>query len=141
MGCGIALAICLGSAKLAHTHWRLRKYSVVAEKERKEQALHREMSQKRRGPGVPRADEILIRNGSSGSSIWDFMPKKTAQPDIEKRAYEGEQAKTANRGRAISDSAIGMARPGDLTSTRKLSAGSLTSDPTKRGSIAKDSLV
>lgn len=125
------------------------------------------MSQKRRGPGVPRADEILfgiralergvevegvwvsrsntpepsIRDGLSGSSIWDFMPKKTAEPDVEKQAHEGEQAKTTSRGRAISDSAIGMARPGDLTSTRELSAESLTSDPTKRGSIAKDSLV
>jgi hypothetical protein len=167
LGCGIAVAICLGGAKLAHTHWQLRKYSVADEKERKEQALHREMSQKRRGSGVPRADEALfgiralergvevegvwvsrgntpepsIRNGSSGSSIWDFMPKKTVELDVEKQAQEGEQPRTTHRGRAISDSAIGAARPGDLTFNRDRSAVSLTSGPANRDSVPKASLA
>lgn len=125
------------------------------------------MSQKRRGPGVPRADEVLfgiralergvevegvwvsrgntpepsIRNGSSGSSIWDFMPKKTAMPDLENQTPEGEQPRTSNRGRAISDSAIGAARPGDLTSNKDRSTVSLTSGSTNRDSIPKTSLA
>jgi hypothetical protein len=125
------------------------------------------MSQKRRGPGVPRADEVLfgiralergvevegvwvsrgntpepsICNGSSGSSIWDFMPKRTTEPDVEKQAHEGEQPRTTNRGRAISDSAIGTARLGDLPANRKLSAGSLTSGPANRDSIPKASIA
>jgi hypothetical protein len=125
------------------------------------------MSQKRRGPGVPRADEVLfgiralergvevegvwvsrgntpepsIRNGSSGSSIWDFMPKKTAKPDVERQSHEGEQSRITNRGRAISDSAIGAARPGDLTSNRERSAVSLTNGPTNGDSIPKADLA
>lgn len=69
------------------------------------------MSQRRRGPGVPRADEVpfgiralergvevegvwvsrentpepSIHKGSTGSSIWDFMPKKVAEGDVEKQ--------------------------------------------------------
>jgi hypothetical protein len=125
------------------------------------------MSQKRRGPGVPRADEALfgiralergvevegvwvsrgntpepsIRNGSSGSSIWDFMPKKTAEPDVEKQTQEGEQPRTTNRGRAISDSAVGAARPGDLTSNQTLSSVSLSSGPANRDSVPKANLA
>jgi len=125
------------------------------------------MSQKRRGPGVPRADEVLfgiralergvevegvwvsrgntpepsVRNGSSGSSIWDFMPKKTAEPDVEKQAHEREQPSIINRGRAISDSAIGAARHGDLSFNRERSAVSLTSGSANRDSIPKASLV
>ena len=126
------------------------------------------MSQKRRGPGVPRADEALfgiralergvevegvwvsrgntpeptIRNGSSGSSIWDFMPKKTAEPDVERQTQGGEQPRTLNRGRATSDSAIGIGRPGDLNSSRERSAGTLTGvGPTDRDSVPKATLA
>jgi hypothetical protein len=117
LGGGIALTICLGSIQLVHTHWRLHEYSAVAEKERKEQALHREMSQKRRGPGVPRADEVpfgiralergvevegvwvsrgntpepSIRNESRASSIWDFLPRRAPGLDVEKQVHGHEQ--------------------------------------------------
>jgi hypothetical protein len=154
LGGGIALTICLGSIKLVHTHWRLHKYSAVAEKERKEQALHREMSQKRRGPGVPRADgvpfgiralergvevegvwvsrgntpEPSIRDESRASSIWDFLPKRAAVQDVEKQVHEQREQETLltpKDGRRTSDSAIGVTRPSSLPLDRPVSAEQL----------------
>lgn len=164
LGCAIVLTILIGGAKLAHTHWRLRKYSAVAEKERKEQALHREMSQKRRGPGVPRADEVpfgiralergvevegvwisrgntpepSIRNESSGSSIWDFMPKKTPQLDVEKQAQQtGESSTLPKHIRATSNSNITTIRPLSASYDGAASAENLTHKPANQGNSSK----
>jgi hypothetical protein len=161
LGCGIALTVCLGSVKLAHTHWRLHKYSAVAEKERKEQAIHREMSQKRRGPGVPRADEVpfgiralergvevegvwvsrpntpepSIRNESRASSIWDFMPKRATVNDIERQAPEHKEQKNLpapRRGRTVSDPSIDMKKPSSSSFDRPVSAENLSRNPAAR---------
>lgn len=111
------------------------------------------MSQKRRGPGVPRADEVpfgiralergvevegvwvsqsntpepSIRRESSASSIWDFMPKKSGERDLEKQ--EQEQDQRSRRSRAISDSAIKSAKAATISDNRAASAEDLTIDP------------
>ncbi|GAB7325696.1 hypothetical protein MBLNU13_g09667t1 [Cladosporium sp. NU13] len=170
LGCGIALTICLGSIKLAHTHWKLHKYSAVAEKGRKEQALHREMSQKRRGPDVPRADEVpfgiralergvevegvwvpkgntpepSIHNESRASSIWDFMPKKAAVRDVEKQGnshQERENLVAPKNGHASSESTISIARPPSASFPRSVSADDLSKISAARDGTAKPSLA
>lgn len=105
------------------------------------------MSQRRRGPGVPRADEVpfgiralergvevegvwvsrgntpepSIRHESSASSIWDFMPKKASQQDVERQDPE----MTPERGRSNPNLAVSMPRPISLVSQRP----SRTEDP------------
>lgn len=98
------------------------------------------MSQRRRGPDVPRADEVpfgiralergvevegvwvskgntpepSIRNESRASSIWDFMPKKAVAHDIEKQEHvQQEQDKTImpKHGHGSLDSTASVARP------------------------------
>jgi hypothetical protein len=161
--------MCLGSIKLAHTHWRLHKYSVVAEKERKEQAIHRDMSQKRRGPGVPRADEVpfgiralernvevegvwvsrgntpepSIRNESRASSIWDFMPRKATIQDVEKQADEQREQDTLlkpKHSRRASESTIGVKKPASLPLDWPVSAEHSSNSLTTSDANAKPSL-
>lgn len=51
LGCAIVVTVFLGCSKLGYTHW---KSSTLPEKERIEQALQRQMSQRRRaGSDVP----------------------------------------------------------------------------------------
>lgn len=156
--------------KLAHTHWRLHKYSALAEKERKEQALHREMSQKRRGPGVPRADEVpfgiralergvevegvwvsrgntpepSIRNESRASSIWDFMPKRASVNDVEKQEHvqqEQERMLAPKTGHGSLDSTISVARPASSSSLPSVSADNFSKSPATPNGTSKPILT
>ena len=151
--------MCIAGGKAAYNHWRLRKYSVVAEKERKEQALHRQMSERRRG-GVPRADEIPFgiraiergvevegvwvsrpntpdqasRNGSAGSSIWSFLPKKAPEQDLER------QVPGSAHERVASGSTQRTQRPVSSIFDRAVSAEQLPSSRTSREGIAPTAL-
>ncbi|KAM0723280.1 hypothetical protein Q7P37_001481 [Cladosporium fusiforme] len=167
LGCGSALTITLGGAKLAHTHWQLRKHSAVAEKERQEQALHREMSQRRRGPGVPRADEVpfgiralergvevegvwvsrdntpepSIRKESTASSIWDFMPKNQTEQDLERQELpqqrENGYARQSRNSHAKPDSDVAGAYPKDLDFKHAATPGMRASGPSADGAHQK----
>lgn len=100
LGCAIVITVILGCAKLYHTHW---KSTTLSEKERIENAVQRQMSQRRKaGPTVPfgiRAIESGIQvegvwisrpNSPEGtretsiiSSKWDDGPRKDFHIDIE----------------------------------------------------------
>ena len=127
------------------------------------------MSQKRRGPGVPRADEVpfgiralergvevegvwvsrgntpepSIHNESRASSIWDFMPKKATVHDIEKQEnaqQERDNLHTLKHGHANSNSTISIARPASATFSRPVSAEAL-SKGTPHESTSKPNLT
>ncbi|TKA69012.1 hypothetical protein B0A55_09138 [Friedmanniomyces simplex] len=105
LACAIVVTILLGASKLVYTHWRLRKYTAVAEKEKKEQAIQRQMSQRRRLDEVPfgiRALESGIetegvwvsrpntpeghsRESSAGSLALKQYPRSNEEVDIEKQ--------------------------------------------------------
>lgn len=79
----MVVTVCLGSIKLLHTHWRMRKYSGNDEEERREQRIHRAMSQRTsrsRGHGT-NAIPFGIRAIESGievDGVWisqDKSPK------------------------------------------------------------------
>jgi hypothetical protein len=128
------------------------------------------MSQKRRGPGVPRADEVpfgiralergvevegvwvsrgntpepSIRNESRASSIRDFLPKKAALQDVEKHEHEQreqEELLTPKNGRRISDSMIGVTRPTSLPLDRPVSAEHLSKDQATADANTKPTLA
>ena len=128
------------------------------------------MSQKRRGPGVPRADEVpfgiralergvevegvwhsrgntpepSIRDGSRSSSIWDFMPKKASVHDIEKQEHarlEQDNLLAPNDGHANSESTVGVARPADLSSHQPLSGENLSKNSVTRNGDSKPHLT
>ncbi|KAK6443417.1 hypothetical protein LTR95_000244 [Oleoguttula sp. CCFEE 5521] len=79
LGLAIGVTLCIGGAKLAHNHYRLRKYSKVAERERQEQARHREMLQRQQTPGQSRNDEVpfgirALENGVEVDGVWISRP-------------------------------------------------------------------
>lgn len=115
------------------------------------------MSQRRRGPGVPRADEVpfgiralergvevegvwvsrentpepSIYKGSKGSSIWDFMPKKVAEGDVEKQEPQQEQEHIGylRNSHAGSGSNISTAQPRTSRTSCAISNRNRLSDP------------
>jgi hypothetical protein len=128
------------------------------------------MSQKRRGPGVPRADEVPFgiralergvevegvwvsrgntpepssRNESRASSIWDFMPKKATIQDVEKQADEQREQETSlnpKHGRRASDATIGVTRPASLSPDRPVSAEHSSNSLTTSNANAKPTLA
>ncbi|KAK5120522.1 hypothetical protein LTR85_006177 [Meristemomyces frigidus] len=75
----IVVTVLLGLIKLGHTHWRLRKYSAVAEQEKREQALHRQMSQRRRPASNEKGDDIpfgvrALESGIEVEGVWVSRP-------------------------------------------------------------------
>ena len=115
--------------KLVYTHWRLRKYTAVAEKERKEQAIHRQMSQRRQGNqgsnDVPfgiraiesgievegvwisrsNTPEPVSRDSSARSSLWNHVPGNDLEIDLEKQTLQ------RGHGRSTSNSTTATVRP------------------------------
>lgn len=109
LGCAIILVIVVGCAKLAYTHWKLRKYIAIAEKEKQEQAMQRQMSQRQRQTNGEDADvpfgiraiesgvEVegvwISRNNTpepvswegSPSSVWDHARASVQEIDVEKQ--------------------------------------------------------
>ena len=133
--------------KLAYSHWRLRKYTAVAERERKEQAMHRQMSQRRRTMGghgsndVPfgiraiesgievegvwisrsNTPELTSKNTSAGSSMWEHVPRRNLDPDLER------QDLPRGRNRTMSNPTTAIARPDRTSFERAVSAEKLPS--------------
>ena len=78
LACGIVVTLILGCLKLVYAHWRLRKYSAVAEQEKHEQAIQRQKSQKRRAAvgNAPKAIEDIpfgiraIERGVEVEGVW-----------------------------------------------------------------------
>ena len=111
LACAIVVTVLLGCAKLGHTHYKLRKYSAIAERDKREQALHRQMSQRRRTrtsmdvpfgiraieSGVEVEGVWISRNNSpeppssrdtSRSSVWDATAQKHHEIDLEKQTAD-----------------------------------------------------
>lgn len=136
LGCAIVVTVILGCAKLGYTHW---KSSTLPEKERIEQAMQRQMSQRRRaGSDVPfgiRAIESGIeiegvwisrpntpdgtRETSVASSKWDYGPRKDFIIDIESQeiapnhggAGSGSDRPSSNRTSRASSPDINISKP------------------------------
>ncbi|KAK3109821.1 hypothetical protein LTR53_016518 [Teratosphaeriaceae sp. CCFEE 6253] len=78
LACAIVLVVLAGALKLFYTHWRLRKYTIVAEKERKEQTLQRQMSQRRRHDEIPFGIRAL-ESGIETEGVWESRPNTPEQ--------------------------------------------------------------
>ncbi|KAF2722694.1 hypothetical protein K431DRAFT_221640 [Polychaeton citri CBS 116435] len=113
LGCAIVVVVLLGCSKLTYTHWRLRKLGAIAEKQRQEQALRRELSEKRRPPGTRKEGDVPFgvraiesgievegvwisrnnspeptssREASRTSSIFEIVPKALHETDLENQS-------------------------------------------------------
>ncbi|KAK0276766.1 hypothetical protein LTR35_010159 [Friedmanniomyces endolithicus] len=73
LACAIVVTVLLGALKLGYTHWRLRKYTAVAEKEQRGQAIQRQMSQRRRHDAVPFGIRAL-ESGIETEGVWVSRP-------------------------------------------------------------------
>ncbi|KAK1067422.1 hypothetical protein LTR74_006468 [Friedmanniomyces endolithicus] len=73
LACAIVVTVLLGALKLAYSHWRLRKYTAVAEKEKRGQAIQRQMSQRRRHDAVPFGIRAL-ESGIETEGVWVSRP-------------------------------------------------------------------
>ncbi|KAK0317784.1 hypothetical protein LTR82_011303 [Friedmanniomyces endolithicus] len=105
LACAIVVTVLLGALKLGYIHWRLRKYTGIAEKEKREQAIQRQMSQRRRHDAVPfgiralesgietegvwvsrpNTPECHSRESSAGSLMLKQYPRSFEDADIEKQ--------------------------------------------------------
>lgn len=151
LACAIVVTVLLGCVKLGYTHWRLRKYSAVAEQEKKEQALHRQMSQRRRPAGTGGGDEIPFgvraiesgievegvwisrantpeaasRNSSAGSLVLQQFQRSSTEYDVEKQLPQTHD-------RATSNSTTTSEKPGSTGYSRAVSAERPTSSHASR---------
>lgn len=158
LGCSIVVTLCLGCAKLAYTHWTLRKYAVVAEKERQEQAQHREMLQKSSTPTSERGEEIPFgvraiergievegvyisrpntpdsakRNGPHRSSSLGFLPNAGPVPDLERQI---SSSRLSQPDRMISNSTVRPTRPTSSAFEQAVSVERLSSSRNSRESL------
>ena len=127
------------------------------------------MSQKRRGPGVPRADEVpfgiralergvevegvwvsrgntpepSIRNELNASSIWDFMPKMAAEQDVEKQEHvhqEQEKPLAPKHGHRSSGSTTDVTMHTTSSSPLPVSAENLPKSPATRNGTSKPNI-
>ncbi|KAF2162213.1 hypothetical protein M409DRAFT_27220 [Zasmidium cellare ATCC 36951] len=155
LACAIVVTVALGGAKLGHTHWKLRKYVALAEKEKQEQALQRSMSQRQRTAEQQAADvpfgiraiesgadvegvwnssrnntpEPGSRDSSRASSGWDHVPRKDYRVDIEKQVEIIQL-----HDRSDSNSTTGTARPPSSGFDRAVSAERLPNSHASRDS-------
>lgn len=159
LACAIVVTVLLGFAKLGHTHWKLRKYSALAEKEKQETAVQRQLSmraqRRKQAEDVPfgiRAIESGIevegvwisrsntpdpasREGSV-ASMWDHISRKAQQPDLER------QSCLQDHGRVASDSTFATVKEPssmfDRTTLSEILPSSRTSrDPSPEPAITK----
>ncbi|KAK4547448.1 hypothetical protein LTR36_001104 [Oleoguttula mirabilis] len=154
LACAIVVTVLLGLIKLGHTHWRLRKYSAVAEKEKKEQAMHRQMSQRRRPTNTEKGDDIpfgvrALESGIEVEGVWvsrpttpeagsrqssagslvlqQFQRKRSAEVDLERGSDQ-------HRERSASKSTTASARPATSGHGRASSAERPSSSHASRDS-------
>ncbi|RMY00090.1 hypothetical protein D0867_11867, partial [Hortaea werneckii] len=79
LGCAMVATILIGCIKLGYTRWKLRKYTVLAEQEKKEQSLARQMSQRRSKPYGTSKEEIpfgirALESGIEVNGVWVSRP-------------------------------------------------------------------
>ncbi|KXT06412.1 hypothetical protein AC578_6064 [Pseudocercospora eumusae] len=121
LGCAIVVTILLGCGKLAYTHRKLRKYSAVAEQEKKEQAVARQMSQRQKpdpshsahvpfgiraiesgievdGVWISRSNtpEPPTTRDTNKSSLWDHVPRRHYSVDLEKGQTSTDHDRSAS---------------------------------------------
>ncbi|KAK3720426.1 hypothetical protein LTR37_003838 [Vermiconidia calcicola] len=127
LACAIVVTVFLGCLKLAYTDWRLRKYSAVAEREKQEQTMHRQMSQRTRRSG--RSEDVpfgvrAIESGIEVEGVWisrantpEASPRTSAAsstreqaPRIDFDADVERQGSRQSHARVASDSATISAR-------------------------------
>lgn len=161
LACAICITVLLGCIKLGYTHWKLRKYAAVAEEEKKEQARHRQMSQRQRTIGTGASDEIPFgvralergvevegvwisrpntpeaasRQSSVGSLMLQQFQRGSAEVDVEKQLPQGHDRTTSN-------STTASARPASSSFDRAVSAERLPSshasrDPSPDAAVTK----
>ncbi|KAK4560296.1 hypothetical protein LTR86_005490 [Recurvomyces mirabilis] len=94
LGCAVVAIVVAGATKVVYTHWRLRNYSVLAEKDRREQMVQRQMSQRRRHDEVPFGIRAL-EHGLEVDGVWVSRPttpegshrKDSNISDVEKQLW------------------------------------------------------
>lgn len=153
LACAIVVTLLLGCAKLTYTHWKLRKYAAVADEKKKEQALQREMSQ-RRQPRTQHGDEVpfgirAIESGievdgvwisrsntpelgsqqSSAGSSWNYIPRMDSNMDLSKL-----EAQQLGHDRSGSGSTTTTARPPSSSFEKATSVSKSHSRDTSRDS-------
>ncbi|RMZ22992.1 hypothetical protein D0859_12972 [Hortaea werneckii] len=79
LGCAMVATLLIGCVKLGYTRWQLRKYTMLAEQEKKEQSLARQMSQRRSRPYGTSKDEIpfgirALESGIEVDGVWVSRP-------------------------------------------------------------------
>ncbi len=92
----MVVTLVLGCLKLIYAHWRLRKFSAIAEQERVEQTMQRSMSQRTQTRG-PTSDDVpfgirAIESGIEVEDLWisrgntpEPTPSETSQTDFGKQ--------------------------------------------------------
>ena len=154
LACAIVFTVFLGCMKLVYTHWRLRKYSAVAERERQEQAMQKRKAQRRPSSRIKSADDVpfgiraiesgievegvwisrgntpepLSRDTSAASSLWEHVPRKDYDFDLERQDLHRSHNPSA------SDSTVPIVRPDRTSFDRAVSAERLTSTSASRDS-------
>ena len=168
LGCLVFIVAIGAFGRLGYVHWRLRKYTVVEERERNEQAVRRQMSQRRRAPGTQRSDEVPFgiraiesgievdgvwvsrgntpepasRETSASSSVWDHIPRRSSEFDLEKQWPLRPSVGTHDRSTSMSTSAT--ARPPSssfdrATSTQRVDSGHISREDSPDAPIAMPS--
>ncbi|RMX75227.1 hypothetical protein D0869_11819 [Hortaea werneckii] len=87
LGCAMVATILIGCIKLGYTRWQLRRYTVLAEQEKKEQSLARQMSQRRSKPYGTSKEEIPfgIRALESGIEVDGVYVSRPNTPESHSR--------------------------------------------------------
>ncbi|KAH9827104.1 hypothetical protein Tdes44962_MAKER03073 [Teratosphaeria destructans] len=78
LACAIFVTVACAAVKLAYNHYRLRKFTTL-EREKREQSLHRQMSQRQRPRGEAAANDVpfgvrAIESGVEVEGVWISRP-------------------------------------------------------------------
>ncbi|CAK1354818.1 hypothetical protein CB0940_01374 [Cercospora beticola] len=120
LACAIVITVLLGCAKVAHTQYKLRAYNAVAERDKTEGAIHRQMSQRRR---QQTANDVpfgirAIESGIEVDGVW-VSRSNTPEP-------------TSSRDTSISSMWLGAPRT-DFAIDLESQNDNLSSDQTRFG--------
>ncbi|RMZ10519.1 hypothetical protein D0862_03225 [Hortaea werneckii] len=141
LGCAMVATILIGCVKLGYTRWQLRKYTVLAEQEKREQSLARQMSQRRSNPYGTSKEEIpfgirALESGIEIDGVWVSRPNTPEshsressatsvgmrQPNRTSSDYDVEKQQCRVIDRPPAKSTSPHARPGSSISDRTNSA-------------------
>ncbi|RMZ13932.1 hypothetical protein D0864_00316 [Hortaea werneckii] len=137
LGCAMVATLLIGCVKLGYTRWQLRKYTVLAEQEKKEQSLARQMSQRRSKPYGTSKDEIpfgirALESGIEVDGVWVSRPNTPEshsgqssatsvglkQPNQTSFDYDLEKQRYPMSDRPLAKSTLASARRESSTSDR-----------------------